>query len=468
MAPLSIRNQSRHSLTLGAAEVVKQSTLGGISKLGIKHLLSKTSSNRHDSASHLPAPTSATGQSIAPFSVHRTNLDPQLLPADETYTITLTSAGKQHALVLPTTSPSSKFASRSISTSAEISAFYLPSSATLTIYTHPSPEKWMSAIPDSTPLSSLSIPGTHNSVTHHHALFSVRCQAVSPHEQLKAGVRFFDIRIQCPTTINDPNCKDDFHLVHGVFPISLTGPKYLAPLLTTIHEFLRQNPSETVICSLKREGRGAFTDQALSAHLATLQADWWYTLPTIPTLGGARGKMVLLRRFANAEQVKTAAATATGATNWGLDANGWAYNCANAVVGPVAVQDVCELKDRGAGVDAKTRVAIEHMQRAKDARSGPDAKLYLNFLSASNLLVYGCWPEDVAARLNPEVEEWLFSNDVPGARKADQQLQGGENTDVARLDHASGFGILVCDWVGKNGNWDLVRAIIGSNAALFA
>jgi len=56
--------------------------------------------------------------------------------------------------------------------------------------------QWMSKLKDDTPLSILSIPGTHNSVTYRSALPSVRCQAVNVTEQLENGVRFLDIRGQ--------------------------------------------------------------------------------------------------------------------------------------------------------------------------------------------------------------------------------------------------------------------------------
>ena len=65
----------------------------------------------------------------------------------------------------------------------------------------------MSKLKDETPLSALSIPGTHNSPTHHTALPSVRCQAVGVKEQLNNGVRFLDLRVQ-PENADDPSKVD--------------------------------------------------------------------------------------------------------------------------------------------------------------------------------------------------------------------------------------------------------------------
>ncbi|KAJ4326126.1 hypothetical protein N0V94_000288 [Neodidymelliopsis sp. IMI 364377] len=135
-------------------------------------------------------------------------------------------------------------------------ALFHPSQPTphLTIRTDSSIDykTWMSTLPDTLPISALSIPGTHNSHTYYRALPSVKCQCVDIKTQLENGIRFLDIRAQ-PTHAHDPS-KKDMYLVHGAFPISLTGPKYLSPILDTIYAFLTAHPSETILVSLKREG----------------------------------------------------------------------------------------------------------------------------------------------------------------------------------------------------------------------
>ena len=93
--------------------------------------------------------------------------------------------------------------------------------------------QWMQKIPDEFPLSALSIPGTHNSHTHYRALPSVKCQCVDVKTQLERGIRFLDIRAQ-PAHATDAG-KKDMYLVHGAFPVSLTGAKYLAPVLETCY-----------------------------------------------------------------------------------------------------------------------------------------------------------------------------------------------------------------------------------------
>ena len=142
-------------------------------------------------------------------------------------------------------------------------------------------DKWMAGIPDMMPLSALSIPGTHNSHTHYRALPSVRCQHVDVKTQLDNGIRFLDIRLQ-PVHATDTT-KKDLYLVHGAFPVSLTGPKYFEPVLETCYDFLVAHPSETILISLKREGIGNATDEHLAhildKHYITPHSSKWYTAP---------------------------------------------------------------------------------------------------------------------------------------------------------------------------------------------
>ena len=55
-------------------------------------------------------------------------------------------------------------------------------------------EPWMSKVNDNVRLVDLSIPGTHDSgATHSIADVAGKCQDSSIEEQLKMGVRFFDL-----------------------------------------------------------------------------------------------------------------------------------------------------------------------------------------------------------------------------------------------------------------------------------
>lgn len=349
----------------------------------------------------------------------------------------------------------------------EFTAIYNPGASFLALHESTNLQCWMKEFNDQTPLSALSIAGTHNSPTHHTALPSVRCQAVSPLEQLQNGVRFFDIRVQVANDGKDAQDETLF-LVHGVFPISLTGPKKFRSLLHDVQTFLQQNPSETVIMSLKREGTGNATDQhladTLKDHYATDDSQW-YTDPRIPNIGEVRGKIVLMRRFALSDRLKGE----HDGRGWALNAENWAYNTPNCSYGDVCVQDFCEVLETE-NIDKKVQLCCDHFERAAavvnpipgvttDAQNpAPPGPLYLNFLSASNFWKVGCWPDKIAAKLNPAVTSFLCEKHDVGDKGVDAPGEA--------FDGDGGVGIVVCDWVGRDGDWDLVRCIVGMNSRL--
>ena len=332
---------------------------------------------------------------------------------------------------------------------------YHPEHHHLAIFYRSNLPTWMKTLNDDTPLSALSIPGTHNSPTHHRALPSVRCQVAPVREQLEQGVRFLDIRVQ-PDNPLDPS-NDKLNLVHAVFPISLSGPKHFRTMLNDVFTFLEQNPSEAVIMSVKREGPGNATDSQLSRIMRDHYAgdvNRWFTAPRIPTLGEARGKIVLIRRFMLEERLKNEWEGA----GWCINGDTWADNTPNSLCpsGDLCIQDFYEVLE-SENIGKKIEYSIDHLKRASECvcpPPGSDAKLpfYINFLTASNFWKVGCWPDRIAAKLNPAIVEHLCTkhnlSDGP-----EEKPEGDGST-----------GIVVCDWVGNDGNWDIVRCIVGMNA----
>lgn len=365
----------------------------------------------------------------------------------------------------------------------ELTTVYTPSEHHLSVLSSANLSRWMHELGDGWPLSALSVPGTHNSPTCHVALPSVRCQAVGIREQLDNGVRFLDLRVSASK--GDGN--DHLALVHSVFPVSLGGNRYLASLLDELYAFLDDNPSEALIISLKREGTGRGTDQDLSQHLFKRYcgggkggdekgeegkeanghkddvARRWFTEPRIPSLGEARGKIVLLRRFNNDGALQAE----HGGRGWGIDASAWPDNCADGTVdsGLVRVQDFYEV-GKSAGIEKKAELARSHLERAGqqvyaaapgpgDGEAPPPPPLFVNFLTASNFFNASCWPEKIAAKVNPSIIEYLC---VRHAEKG----KGPSQLDVGD----AGTGIVVTDWVGHDGDWDLIRCIVAWNARL--
>lgn len=364
-----------------------------------------------------------------------------------------TPSTTQRSMVLTPMSPDPRF---------QFTAVYLEKHSFLTIYSSAQLESWMAKLKNEIPLSALSIPGTHNSPTCHTALPSVRCQAVGVREQLNNGVRFLDIRAQ-PEDAEDAS-KDGLILVHSAFPISLTGNKYFRELQNTVYEFLDANPSETVIISLKREGVGKASDQHFSKILNnhyTHDTSRWFTDNRIPTLGEARNKIVLIRRFNQDDSLNGL----NDGRGLGIDAASWPDNCADGscTSGEIRVQDFYEVTE-SQNIDKKIQFSTDHLGRAAECvcvtpgdvnvatTEAAKQPFFVNFLSASNFWSPNCWPDRVAARINPSVVEHLC--------KDHNTAKEGKNAGDGST------GIVVCDWVGNNGDWDLVRCIVGMNARL--
>ena len=78
----------------------------------------------------------------------------------------------------------------------------------LNLYSKKDVMPWMSYIHDDTKISDISIPGTHDSGATH-SIFDVagKCQDLSIKQQLRVGVRFFDLRLQL--------VNDEFKIVHS-------------------------------------------------------------------------------------------------------------------------------------------------------------------------------------------------------------------------------------------------------------
>jgi 1-phosphatidylinositol phosphodiesterase len=405
--------------------------------------------------------------SIGAFETKTTDIQPN---PKETLRLTFEVEGQRYRVDTPTPSKRSTILTPLCSDPRfEFTAVHLPKSSHLAVYSSAKLESWMSKLRNETPLSALSIPGTHNSATHHTALPSVRCQVASVKEQLNNGVRFLDVRVQPEKP--DDSSRDGLILVHSAFPVSLTGNKYFRDLMDHVHAFLDANPSETVIMSVKREGVGKATDQHLSKILRDHYAndsERWFTENRIPTLGEVRKKVVMIRRFALDDSLKGE----NNGTGWCIDAESWPDNCADGMCssGEIRVQDFYEVAENK-NIEKKIGFSTDHLVKAAqavcllpgDAAAVEAAKqpFFINFLSASNFWRANCWPDKIAVKVNPAIVDHLCRK-----HNDSSALWDPEAGDERKAVGDGSTGIVVCDWVGHNGDWDLVRCVVGMNAKL--
>lgn len=175
---------------------------------------------------------------------------------------------------------------------------------------------WMASIPDSANLSSLSIPGSHDTFTSKVPLIGYQTQNFDLQDQLRAGLRYFDVRTRL--------ANDTLRIYHGSVD---TGWTYVDVILA-LFDFLDKHPTEAIVMRLKEEGV-PFGHPTKTFEQAVLH-HWWkdpvtapgcqkhfYEWPllaragynvtsyddhgvvfeVLPTLGAMRGKIIILQEF---------------------------------------------------------------------------------------------------------------------------------------------------------------------------
>lgn len=160
---------------------------------------------------------------------------------------------------------------------------------------------WMSAFPNSSSLTTLSIPGTHDTMTSSPTLGPIyQCQNHHLDTQLEAGIRYIDIRC---TVVNNE------FLVHH--EDEYTGFTYTY-VLETLFSFLTNNPSEMILMRLKEESAAinstmnfeeVFNYYRLSDPETAPGCAQHFWIPAspgptvVPTLGELRSKILIIQNF---------------------------------------------------------------------------------------------------------------------------------------------------------------------------
>jgi 1-phosphatidylinositol phosphodiesterase len=225
---------------------------------------------------------------------------------------------------------------------------------------------WMGSVADAKLLSSLSIPGTHDSCAISMVPYA-GTQYLTITEQLDAGIRFFDLR--CGLV------DDVLYMYHGDIYLGLT----LRDVLSGIYSWQDGHPSEAVITSIKQDHR---TEHSTVSFAAAVKAqfdsapDRWYLTDATPSLGQARRKIVLMRRYA-----------ATGPEAVGIDVTKWPDNSPRFDIttpGGVAltVQDMYNLTGTSFDqiISSKMNAIVPLLD---DAGTGASGHWYLNFTSGA-------------------------------------------------------------------------------------
>ena len=245
---------------------------------------------------------------------------------------------------------------------------------------------WMAAADDRGSIAELSIPGTHETLALYEPVRgTAKCQNLSLAGQLAAGVRYLDVRCR--------HLDDAFAIYHG----PVFEQQAFADVLATVTGFLADHPSETIVMSIKQESVAEGTTRSFEQTFASYVAEdpaRWYLGTGLPTLGEARGKIVLVRRF-----------DATAAL--GIDASRWADNTTFSLAPSLRVQDAYVVTDNAAKWTAVTALLDE-------ART-PSTTLFLDYTSGYQ--PHGLVPNipSVSDTINQQLDDYLADPGNAGA-----------------------------------------------------
>ena len=267
---------------------------------------------------------------------------------------------------------------------------------------------WMANVPDDMFLSSVTIPGTHDSATAYiFPSFFLQCQSLGFKDQLEFGYRYLDIRVALDETEDGTKLK----FIHNFGTckteksfLNLFGDTlYLEDVLSDVYAFLDEHPTETVIFCVKAENGDDDVSKVESEFFKVLDqnASKWYTKNEIPTLGDVRGKIVLATRFKDVNK--------EGENRTGLHFSWSEQNNKEAVADTQEVTMITDtnqlwVQDRYKyGVDMKWDAVVESFENCQAS----DETFSLNFLSTSGSGKAG-HPKKYARILNKQLMEYQF------------------------------------------------------------
>ena len=240
-------------------------------------------------------------------------------------------------------------------------------------------ENWMSHVPDDTRLSELSIPGTHDSCANVGGFFC-ETQDFDFVDQLRAGVRFLDIR--CRPSGNR------FAIHHGICFLSL----FFEDILEEVRTFLANHPTETVLMRIKEEFTPTLDALSFELIWETYMNELGFrdlfvqNLGGIPMLGDVRGRVVVLSDEPGPRPGRST-------TSYGL---GWKRGPYTDIQDSFQVNSLSELAE-------KTELTLTFLEKA----SLQPRVFTINHMSATGVPLPGFFPRDIAETTNAGVYQFL-------------------------------------------------------------
>ena len=204
---------------------------------------------------------------------------------------------------------------------------------------------WMKSIPDTTKISQMTIPGTHNSCALH-GICCARTQTWSLPEQMNAGLRYFDIRLRLYN--NTLRAFHEFIDQEDTFDI----------ILNYALNFLEQNPSESIIMQIVKEYKVENCSKSIQDMYDEYIKDIKDKIVDFKKkddikMGDIRGKILMVKIFGRSTRFMPGFLVQN---NWTVN---WRFS-----------------------INKKKRKIKEHIHRALAFKN--DNKIFLNYLSCSS------------------------------------------------------------------------------------
>ena len=328
-------------------------------------------------------------------------------------------------------------------------------------------DNWMMRLPDDAYVSTLSIPGSHDSGTGNgfpgistsiYGPFGdkyARTQEKSFEEQWDMGVRAFDLR---------PAIKDDYiNVNHGIMPTNLR----FDTAIYMLRDKLRENPSEFAIIHLLHASDGDNNSSAYGERLLELFGrddlkDYLVDFKPTLTVKEMRGKILFLSRNEYADKpVGGFFRNWTGQVDWNNQIRGQIVGAAGTTA-KLYMQDYAETHTEGA-LDLKVGAIRQMLDFSTKhvTRTASNIVWVYNFASAYS---------KVSRLYIPfVVDEQLSTSD--GYRDNASYTNAAIIDYLADPSHTAGpTGIILADYVGVDWSGDyhtrgkeLVDALIANN-----
>ncbi|XP_054478353.1 uncharacterized protein LOC129110188 [Anoplopoma fimbria] len=222
---------------------------------------------------------------------------------------------------------------------------------------------WMAGIQDFRDLSLITFPGSHATMSLYGGP-EVECQAWSLNNQLRAGIRFLDLKVF--------GLGDTLYVMHGVVYQRSTFKQ----VLDTVRAFLAEFKTEAVLIRVEPESFEKNDVNEMVQSLIGNDQNVWVD-PGMPTMGQIRGKIVFLQK-----------STFTLGIPF-IETNG---------------KDIKEVTD----VNDKDNRIIKQLNMANEACGGDNA--ILTYSSGSGFGTFtGMFltPKRVAERVNPWLNQYI-------------------------------------------------------------